>query len=191
MDSGKSAKDLVHRVVEALDRSAVPYMITGSFASSFYGEPRSTQDIDIVIDPERTSLEILLNLFPADSYHVSRDAAISALQVRGQFNVIDLVTGWKIDLIIRKDREFSRVEFERRIREDIFGLRLFVASPEDVILVKLEWAEAANPERQIRDVAGILRLKRGDLDTDYVESWQEKLGVQMQWQRAKALAGCD
>ncbi|HLE55790.1 MAG TPA: hypothetical protein VJB15_01770 [Rhodothermia bacterium] len=174
-----------------MDRSAVPYMITGSLASSLYGEPRSTQDIDIVIDPETRSLEALLKQFPDDTHYVSKDAAFSALELRSQFNVIDLITGWKVDLIVRKDREFSRTEFGRRMREEAFGLRVYVASPEDVILVKLEWAKAAGSERQIRDVAGILRLRQEDLDFEYIESWLEKLHVQEQWRQSRELAQLD
>lgn len=187
MDSGESVRDLIGRFTGALDRSAVPYMITGSLASSFHGEPRSTQDVDIVIDPERRSLGMLLDQFPLDTYYVSRDAAISAFQLRGQFNVIDLATGWKVDFIIRKDREFSRLEFDRRVREKLFDVGVYIAAPEDVILVKLEWAKSSDSERQIRDVAGILRLRGNEIDRVHVETWVERLGLQDQWESAKQM----
>lgn len=188
MDSGASVRDLLFRLVAAVDRAGVPYMVTGSIASSLHGEPRSTHDVDVVIDPVVDSLDRLLAEFPADEYHVSREAATSALQLRTMFNVIDLNTGWKADFIIRKDREFSRVEFERRQLAEVFGLRLYVASPEDVVVVKLEWAKSAESERQIRDASGILRLRQQDIDVPYIESWVEALGIRAQWEHAKDLA---
>ncbi len=186
MDSGESTRGLIRRVVAALDRAAIPYMLTGSLASSFHGEPRSTQDIDIVIDPEKDSLERLLSAFPTDDYYVSREAALSALEVRGFFNVVDLQTGWKVDFIIRKDRAFSRTEFERRQSDELFGIRLHIASPEDVILVKLEWAKISDSDRQIRDAAGILRLKGDAINFAYIQGWVGVLDIRDQWDLAKA-----
>jgi hypothetical protein len=81
-----------------------------------HGTPRATQDLDIVIAPTRTQLSELLKLFPDTEYYVSFDAALDALARRSQFNVIDFETGWKVDLIVIKDRDFSRTEFERRTR---------------------------------------------------------------------------
>jgi len=75
------------------------------------------------------------------------------------FNVIDLASGWKIDLIIRKSRAFSQEEFHRRQRVDLQTLSLYVASAEDVVVAKLEWSKLAQSQRQIEDVAGILRVR--------------------------------
>jgi hypothetical protein len=68
-------------------------------------------------------------------------AALEALRIESQFNVLDLTTGWKIDLIVRKSRPFSRTEFDRRITAEIEGLRIPIASAEDIVLAKLEWAK--------------------------------------------------
>jgi len=141
------------------------------------------------IDPDRQSLESLLVQFPSDAYYCDRETALSALQNRGMFNVVDLDTGWKVDFIIRKDRSFSRVEFERRQTDELFGVRICVASPEDVILAKLEWAKMSESERQIRDAAGILRIMQHEIDADYLDSWITELGVVRQWELAKSLAG--
>ena len=132
------------RIVALLDRARIPHMLTGSFASTFHGPPRSTRDIDVVIDP---TPERLLEELAPDRYYVSATAAREALALRRQFNVVDLETGWKIDLIIRKDRAYSREEFARRQPAR-------VASAEDTVLSKLEWAKAGESERQLRDVVG-------------------------------------
>jgi len=85
MDSDETDRILVQRVLASLEKAEVPYMVTGSLASSMHGEPRSTHDIDLVIDPTRASLERLLEEFPAGEYYVSRDAALEALETRGLF----------------------------------------------------------------------------------------------------------
>jgi hypothetical protein len=163
-------------------------MVTGSLASSLHGEPRSTHGLDIVIDPDRGSIEKLILQFSGEDYYVSREAALVALEDRGQFNVIDFETGWKVDFIIRKNRPFSREEFERRQVAHLFGVPVSMAIPEDVILAKLEWAKMSDSERQIRDVAGILQLKSSEIDAGYVEGWVGKLGVAVQWELAKEQA---
>jgi hypothetical protein len=183
--------DVFARVLAALEAAGVPHMLTGSFASSFHGVPRGTQDIDIVIAPDREQLLALIAKFPASRYYVSRDAALDALAHHGQFNVIDLATGWKIDFIIRKPRAFSREEFGRRRPADLSGMEIDIASAEDVLLAKLEWAKRGGSARQIEDAAGIIRLQGGRLDIDYVRRWVEALGLQEQWRAAQAGSGYD
>ena len=172
------------RLREALERAGVPYMLTGSFASSVHGVPRATHDVDVVIAPTREQLLALLDQFPDTEYYVSRDAALDALARRSQFNVVDFTSGWKIDLIVRKARDFSREEFDRRRAMDLDGVRLDVASPEDVLIAKLEWAKQCASERQLDDAAGVIRSQGEKLDIAYVERWVQALGLDDEWQRA-------
>ena len=95
-----------------------------------------------------------------------------------------LESGWKIDFIIRKSREFSRVEFDRRVPVKLLGVPVVVATPEDVVIAKLEWAKRSGSERQIDDAGGILRSKGVDLDRGYVERWVAALGLAPQWAAA-------
>ena len=189
MASDDGAEAAIGRVLAALESAGVPYMLTGSFASSFHGAPRTTQDVDIVIAPTLGSLQRLISEFPEDQYYVSREAALQAYGSESLFNVIDLESGWKIDFIIRKSRQFSVEEFARRREADVLGRTLTIASAEDVILSKLEWAKMAGSERQITDVAGILRTQDTNIDVAYVERWVAVLGVQSEWERASAEAG--
>jgi hypothetical protein len=186
--SESQVRSLLVRIRQALDAAGVPYMLTGSFASSFHGAPRVTHDVDIVIAPVLGSLEALLRQFPTDKYYVSREAALQAYGAEGMFNIVDFATGWKVDLIIRKARPFSLKEFERRRPETLDGTEVFVASPEDVVVAKLEWAKLGESERQLKDVAGILDSRAGELDLAYVENWVGELGLSEQWKRAKAMA---
>ena len=188
MASGETVDDVIRRIVNILDAASVPYMLTGSFASSLQGMPRATQDIDLVIAPTPASLEALLKNFPENRYYVSREAAFDAYQRSSLFNVIDFASGWKINFIVRKPRDFSRLEFDRRAPANVLGTTVLVASPEDVLISKLEWAKLAESERQIEDAAGIIRTQGRDLDTVYIEHWAEKLGLEAQWDMAKAKA---
>jgi hypothetical protein len=172
-------------LAQALDGAGVPFMLAGSFASSMHGAPRATQDIDLVIDPTFESLDGLLALLPSERLYVDADVARDEFRRRGQFNVIDLDTGWKADFIFRKARRFSRSELDRRVTLNVLGLRVPVASAEDTILAKLEWAKLGESERQLRDVRGILEVRGGSLDRAYLERWLDELGVRDLWRRVE------
>jgi len=166
----------LERIVNKLELCGIPYMISGSLGSSFHGKPRSTNDIDIIIDPDSHSLQTFLEIL-GDDYYVCPETAMSALENRTMFNVIDNITGWKADMIIRKNRPFSIEEFNRRIEADIIGIKANVSTPEDTILIKLEWARDAKSERQFNDALGITVTKSKSLDIDYMKKWASELGL--------------
>jgi hypothetical protein len=184
-----SAAEVVRRISAALDRAGIAYMLCGSFASAYYGTPRSTQDIDLVIEADPAQLRTFIQILPADEYYADLDAALEAHQRQSLFNVIDLATGWKVDLIIRKSRAFSQKEFRRRQRINLQGLPLFVASAEDIVIAKLEWSKLAQSPRQIEDVASILRMRSESLDRSYLEKWIRELDLQTEWDDARRRAG--
>ncbi len=184
-----TAEDVFRRIVRMLDQAGIPYMLTGSFASAFHGVPRATQDIDLVIAPTPDQVRAFVRLLPPAEYYVDEATAVEAARLESQFNVIDLAAGWKVDLIVRKGRPFSRTEFDRRQQAEVWGLSLAIASLEDVILAKLEWAKLGESERQLEDVAALVRLRAGDLDRAYLDRWIVELGVTVQWSRAAVRAG--
>lgn len=184
-----STHDLFARLAGSLSQAGIPYMFTGSFASSFHGTPRASNDFDLVIAPTPERLRVLKGILPEPDYYFDLDDALDALKRSRQFNIIDLASGWKVDFIIRKHRPFSLSEFDRRFQIDFEGLSIFMASAEDVILAKLEWAKKSSSERQIEDVAGILRIRANELDRTYIERWIEDLQVEAQWSQALKVAG--
>jgi hypothetical protein len=184
-----SLPEVFRRITTALDQAGIAYMLTGSFASAHYGAPRSTQDIDLIIAPTVPQLRTFIQSLSVDQYYADLDAALEAYRRESLFNVIDLTTGWKIDFILRKSRRFSQDEFARRQMVPLQGLQLFVASAEDVLIAKLEWAKLAKSQRQIEDAASILRLRSGVLDRPYVEKWISELALQEQWDAATRAAG--
>jgi len=170
-------------LVRLLERLGIPYMVSGSVASSYHGRPRLTHDADIVVDPTSDQLDALVQSLIDAGLYVDGARARDALRRRLQFNVIDPRTAFKIDLIVRKDRPFSREELERRQAVDLSpGVRVAIASPEDTILSKLEWArKVGRSEKQIDDAAGVLAVNPG-IDRAYVERWAGELGVLGLWQ---------
>jgi hypothetical protein len=176
--------DFLRRLLVALDRASIGHMIAGSFASTLHGLPRTTQDIDIVIDPTRDSLRAFVSSLSPAEFYVSMDAARDALAWRRMFNVIDMASAWKADLMIRKDRPFSVEEFRRRMPARFWGVDVHVATPEDTIVAKLEWAKkSGGSERQLTDVAGILSVRGDALDRAYIQRWADELGVLDLWLR--------
>jgi hypothetical protein len=179
---------LVADVVRRLDAAEIPHMLTGSMASSWYGEPRATQDLDVVIDPSTAGLDQLIDGLLADKWYVDRDVARAALKDRSQFNAIG-PDGFKVDYIVRHDRPFSRAEFDRRRSAEVLGTRTFLPTVEDMVVAKLEWAEQSDSDRQLRDVIGMLDVAGEAIDLAYVDGWAERLGLRGAWERARRSRG--
>lgn len=180
-------EELLLRLAPALERAQVPYMLTGSVASSAHGTPRSTRDVDIVIAPTRAQLLALMQQFPGALYYADEQQALQALAKRSQFNVIDVATGWKVDFIIAEDSEYGRTALTRRRRIDIAGNAIYVASPEDVLIAKLQWAKRGGSDRQLQDCAGIVITQGSRLDVRYVERWVGELHLGEQWQEVRRM----
>jgi hypothetical protein len=172
---------LLEQVSRLLESSGIPFMVSGSFASGHHGSARQTRDVDVVIDPSRAQLLAFLDGLPTGALYLDRHAALEALADRSMFNVIDVATGWKIDFVVRKARPFSLEELARRKVAILAGVRVPVATAEDTILTKLEWAKAGGSERQLADVRGILDVQRDTLDVAYIERWSRELGVFEAW----------
>jgi hypothetical protein len=175
--------DLMRMAVEVLERLDIPYLVVGSAASSIYGEPRMTQDIDIVIDPTSAQLDQLCAAFPPDDYYVSVDAAHDALRTRTQFNVIHPESAHKIDFIIAGQDEWGRSQITRGNRVALLpGLRGVAGAPEDVILSKMMYYREGGSEKHLRDITGMLRISSGKIDLADIQKWAEKLGLDEVWQ---------
>lgn len=173
----------LERITRLLHEASVPYMLTGSLAAAFYGSPRSTQDVDLVVEASSDGLARLAERIDRAGFYVSREAAREAWEQEGQFNAIDPETGWKADFIVRKSRPFSVSEFQRRRAHNVLGLELSLLTPEDLIVAKLEWAEKGGAsDLQLRDVRAIIRRQRDRLDRSYIERWVRELDLTERWE---------
>lgn len=165
-------------------------MLAGSFASSIHGLARTTADIDLVIDPTASSIQRLLDQLDRERFYVDDEECRRAVQIRSLCNVIDIGSGWKIDLIIRKDRPFSINEFGRRVPATVVGVDVFVATAEDTVLAKLEWSRGGS-ERQVRDVVEILRVQGPSIDDSYLDRWAGVLAISDELASARRLTRPD
>ena len=184
-----SVTEVFLRITTALEHAGMDYMLVGSFASTRYSSPRSTQDIDIVISATPEQLRIFIQDLQGKNWYAEVEAALEAHRNESLFNIIDLTTGWKIDLIFRKSTAFGHEEFRRRRRIGLHGLQMLVSSPEDIIIAKLEWAKLGASHRQIEDVAAVLRVQGQALDIAYLRKWISELGLSEEWERAREMAG--
>jgi hypothetical protein len=180
-------EDVLPRIVAVLDEVRVPYMIAGSVASNVHGAPRPRADLDIVIDPDSTTIDALADALPRSAYHGSKEAAREALRARTSFTVVDFATATRIDFIVKKDRLFSQLEMDRRVRADLHGCSVYVVSAEDTIVAELEWSKQQGGSRtQIRNAADILARHGDTLDRAYLTRWIDELGLAAEWAKATA-----
>jgi hypothetical protein len=173
----KTPEEFFAAIAMRLEASGVPYMVTGSVASSAFGHARSTNDFDIIIDPTLETLGRFLNSLPTDWY-VSRDAAHDALARRSMFNVIAMEGGWKADFIVRGQRPFDIEEFTRRRAHIVLGINVAVITPEDSILSKLDWSRDSESARQFDDAVGVARMNLPSLDLTYLHKWASELNLE-------------
>lgn len=184
-----SQQNLLIHALRALDDIGVPYMVTGSTASSIQGEPRSTHDIDLVVELGREAVDGLVRRFPEPDFYVSVDAARSAVEEQSMFNVLNLTSGDKVDFWLLTDEPFDVSRFARRQEIPLFGMQVFVSSPEDTILAKLRWSRlSGGSERQERDALAVYELQFARLDQEYVDEWAERLQVTPLLERLRAAA---
>ena len=186
-----TSADTLRLVIEALDAAGIGHMLAGSFASSLHGMARTTADIDLVIDPTADSLDDFVGRLNTARFYVDPARARAAVADRNQFNVVDVTNGWKVDLIVRKDRPFSAAEFVRRAPAVVLGVETSVATAEDTVLAKLEWAQLGGSDRQVRDVIEILRIQGSTLDGAYLDRWAEDLGLSDRLAEARRAAATD
>ena len=165
-----------------LETAHIPYMLTGSVAANYYGVPRMTRDIDLVIELSLPEAGRLTELLRTDFY-LEPDAVARAANERVMFNAIHMTLIVKVDFIVRKDSEYRREEFRRRRRVMIDGVATHIVAPEDLIISKLDWARDTRSEVQMADV-GNLRDAVPDLDHAYLMRWIGHLGLEPLYREA-------
>ena len=172
-----SPEELLGEVAKRLEGAGIPYMITGSFASSMLGLPRSTRDLDVVVGPEESQLDALIGAFPEEAWYFDGVAVRNAFARRSMCNAVHLDSGWKVDVVFRKDRPWSREEFARRAPLDVRGVPVMFLRAEDSILSKLEWIRQGGSSRQMEDAGNVVDMQGAALDWAYMERWAKEIGV--------------
>ncbi len=176
--------DLLRFACEVCDRLGLSYFVTGSTATIAYGEPRFTNDIDIVIDLPAERVADFCNAFPDADFYLSPAAVTQAVASQHQFNVLHPASGLKIDFIVLTSSAFDQSRYSRRRELKVLPDRsISFASPEDVILKKLIYYREGGSEKHLRDIAGVLRVQGDALDRTYIEDWAARLNVSDLWRQ--------
>jgi hypothetical protein len=170
-------KKFLEKLISLIESAGIPYAVCGSLSSGLHGQPRATNDADIIIAPTQGQLDKFLKSLEV-GYYVNPEVAFEAMKIHSMFNVIDNKLGWKADLIFRKDGPYELTEFNRRLRAKLMGIDLWILSPEDVILSKLQWAKNSRSEQQFRDALGVAVVQWHRLDMNYLRKWAKELRVQ-------------
>lgn len=169
-------------LIDAFDSLGIAYYIGGSVASSLYGLPRSTLDIDLIADLHQEQVPALIAQLQ-DAYYFDEAALRTAIDRRASYNFIHLETMLKVDVFILKPRLFDQEAFRRAQRQPASQTEpahmLALASAEDMVLVKLEWYRLGGEisERQWNDVLGMLKVQEPTLDLAYLQRWAIALRV--------------
>jgi hypothetical protein len=172
---------VLQHVTGTLDRLGIAYALSGSWASSFHGRMRFTHDADLCVEPFPGKEDAFCDAL-GDDYYVSRDAVRTAVRQHRSFNVIHTQTTFKVDLFVIGSRLYDRALLARRRPGRLSAISdetVQLVSPEDVILLKLEWYRLGGEasETQWKDVLGVLQTQGSGLEQAYLDRWAEPLGV--------------
>jgi hypothetical protein len=170
-------QELLVDCLRRLNGSPVPYFLTGSMASNFWGVPRSTHDLDFVVQLRAESIPQMVQAFSGD-FFVQESAAHSALKPPHLFNAVDQRSALKVDFWVLTDEPFAVEMFGRRQSVVLFAMPAWIASAEDVLLHKLYWNSLALSDRQLLDAAGIWSVQKDNLDLTYLSHWAKLLKVE-------------
>lgn len=180
------------RLDRAFEGLRIPYVVGGSVASTLHGEARMTQDIDVLVDIAPWQVAAVIGALTG--FMIDPVATSAAVGAGDAFQAIDAATGWKIDLFPVHDEAADRAQLARRIRVELDAAHAdaaWFASPEDIVLRKLDWFRRSGGvlERQLRDVIGVLKVQRGRLDEAYLTEHARRRDLVDLLARARREAG--
>ncbi|MFZ2053133.1 MAG: hypothetical protein WAU81_02940 [Candidatus Aminicenantales bacterium] len=178
--------ELLQHIVECFEKLNIGYFITGAVASIAYGEPRLTNDIDIVADINERDVARLKGCFPDEEFYFDEEAAVKAVRLPFQFNIIHPASGLKIDVMVSKKDEFDLSRFQRIRRiKALEDREANFASPEDVILKKMEYYAEGGSEKHLRDISGMIKISAEILDFAYISDWAGRLNLEDIWKEVQ------
>ncbi len=178
--------EVLKDVTNKLDSLKINYFLVGSLASMYYSRPRYTNDIDLVMQIGVSQIKSFCQVFDTTDYYCPPFEVIQdEVMRRGTFNLIHQNSGIKIDIVLNKNSDISKTEFLRRQKIEMTpNFEVFIASPEDVILKKLEFYREGMSEKHINDIREILSFT--EIDNNYISMWVTQLGLGEVWAKVNA-----
>jgi hypothetical protein len=177
--------DLFLLFVRPLNHAGIRYVVSGSVAAIFYGEPRLTHDVDFICFLNESEVHGLVSAFPPQQFYVPPGETLAvevAREQRGHFNIIHKDTGFKADFYLAGQEKIHAWAFRQKRQIDFEGEQIWLAPPEYVIVRKLEYFREGGSEKHLRDVRSMLALSSESLDRTLLLEWIAQRGLQAEWQ---------
>lgn len=174
--------EVVLRVVEILNKMDIPYFLTGAMAVVYYGEPRTTHDIDLIIVVKESDVNLMVINFEQDFY-IDEFSIRTAIEEKDMFNAVHKETGFKVDFWILGEDDYNKERFKRRVQVNVLGTKIYLPTAEDAIISKLEWFKMSDIDKHYYDSLGIYRIQKGNLDIDYINNWWQKKSISKLWEK--------
>lgn len=165
---------LLEKMVYILDTLKIPYMLSGSVAMNFYADPRTTQDIDIVVEMQDYDVPSFVKMLD-DKFYYFQEGIYTEIRRKGMFNIIDFESGFKVDFIIRQKNLYEQIKFQNSRKVKYSTIDLQIISPEDLIISKLQWIQVLESEKQKNDIVNLLDNEQ--LDLEYIKYWCNALNL--------------
>jgi hypothetical protein len=170
-----TVNDIVLKVIDALDRCAITYKVVGSYSSNAYGVERSTNDADFVIQLERPLNELIQALGP--DFSVDSQLGFETVTMTLRYIARHLDPVFKIELFMLSEDLHDQARFARRVAGVLNARKVFIASPEDVVITKLRWCKGGRRSKDVEDVKNVLAVQQGRLDMNYIRDWCSQHGT--------------
>lgn len=165
--------NLLEKITAIFKKLNIQYMISGSMAMNFYSVSRATRDIDVIVHMQEKDINNLISNL--NNFYFNKDTIIKETRNEGMFNIIDLETGFKIDIILLKNTEYFKEAFSNKTTKKELGFETYVISLEDLIIAKILWIQQLYNDRQMEDIK--MLLNNNEKDIDYIKKWTNKLKI--------------
>jgi hypothetical protein len=165
---------LLEKICQILEALQIPYMLSGSVAMNFYTDPRTTRDIDIIVELQNQHVPAFVTQLE-HQFYVYPEGIYEEIARQGMFNIIDFKTGLKIDFILRNDEAHEQLKFKNRRKIQYFGIDLWIICLEDLVISKLKWIQVLESEKQKNDITNLLDVFY--IDMEYIKDWCTQLNL--------------
>lgn len=181
-----------HIFVSPLNKIGLPYVITGAVASIVYGEPRLTNDLDLVVMMRNEDVKKFVEAFPAAEFYCP-PVEVLTIEIRrpyrGHFNLIHHETGTKADIYLAGEDELHQWALSKKRQFALEKEKVWVAPPEYIIIRKLEYFREGGSEKHLKDIAGMLELSSNEIDFKQLESFVQRYRLEKEWAKVREMAG--
>ncbi|MEP7108989.1 MAG: hypothetical protein ABI760_13435 [Ferruginibacter sp.] len=160
------------KIIDVLNESRIPYMLSGSVAMGIHIVPRATRDFDFVVYMQLNQVTNFVEQFK-EGYYCDEDAVKDAIKHNSMFNLIDFESHYKADFILMKEDDYGIEAFNRRIEMEYYGKNFFLITAEDLLISKIIWIQNIQSAVQMEDIKNLCRLDT--IDWNYTNNWIKKL----------------